>query len=235
MSKVLALSRVDIRNIFRDQILYILFVVAPISQFLIARFLIPVLGSKFPEIQPYYSLILLAIILQITSGIGFVIASIILDERDEDVLTALRVVPISTNLFLSYRLLFAVAVSFIFSWLMFRFSGLISLTYLQGLGLSILFSMIAPIILMALTIFSANKVEGLAIFKALNFLLFLPIIGLFVPGLKWLFIFIPSHWTFQYLVSLEQGQIGIGNFTIAVAVHLIYILVFIQLFKKKVF
>lgn len=234
MNKLLTLSRTDVRNIFRDQILYFMFVGAPIIQFALARFAVPALGDYFPNVIPYYPLIMTAIILQISSGIGFVIASILLDERDEDVLTAIRVLPVSANLFLAYRLLFATSVAFVFGFCMASFSGLIQLSTLQAIGFSLLFALVAPLMMLALTIFSSNKVEGLAIFKGLNFVLFLPLVALFVPTMKWLFVMIPTHWTFQYLQVIDAGNSGELLFLIALAVHLIVLLILIQLFKRSV-
>ena len=228
MSKLFALSQLDIRNIFRDQMLIFMFIGAPVLQFLLARFALPLFGQYFPVIQPYYPLILLAIVLQITAGIGFVVASIVLDEKDEEVLTAIRVLPISSHLFLAYRLLFAVGVSFCFGLVMFCFSGLASFNWQAALGMSGLFALIAPLILLSLSVFSANKVEGLAVFKGLNFILFLPIIALFVPTLKWLFVWIPTHWTFQYLEALNQGQSTGIIFLMGIIVHLGFLLLLLR-------
>jgi len=199
MKKILALSFNDIRNIFREQILIFMFLVSPIIMFLVARFALPEAGLRYPLVVDYYPLILLLLILQISTGIGFVIASIILDERDEGVLTGIRVMPLEVNTFILYRILFSMGVSFITSLLMIRGTGLIEVDWLVTLGVALLFSMVAPLVLLALPCFSKNKVEGLAFFKGLNLVLLLPAASFFIHSkITYLLGFIPLYWTFNF-------------------------------------
>ncbi len=236
MKKVLALSLTDCRNIFREKILYFMFVGSPILLFLIARFALPFVGTHYPIVADYSPILLLVMTLQVTTGIGFVIASIILDERDEGVLTAIRVMPLDTNTFILYRLLFSMLVSFMVAILLLRGSTLVSIGWENSLGLAFLFALVAPMVLLAMASFSANKVEGLAFFKGLNLILLLPLVYFFVAS-KWTMLLgiIPVYWTYLFFESSLQGTANLSLFLLSVLVHLCWIGLLIYGFKKRVF
>ena len=235
MGKIIALTITDIRNIFREQLLYFMFAGAPVLQFAAARFLVPWIGELYPQIEPYYPLILLLLLLQLVTGTGFVIASILLDERDEGVLTALRIMPISENAFILYRLLFAVVISFLFSLFMILFSGLAEMSLLHALINALLLSLISPIMVLILATFSQNKIEGLAIFKGVNLVIFLPVAAFFINSSgRHLFGILPFHWSYQYFNAVANGQSAPLMMFIAVVSHLLLLNILVQVFKKKV-
>ena len=236
MTRILALSLVDIKNIFREQILYVMFVFAPIVQFLLARYAIPMAGEYFPVIKPYNFLLLLLIILQVVNGIGFVISSIMLDERDEEVLTALRTLPLSAWFFLGYRLLFAMTIAFLFGLAMIKGTGLVAVSWLVSLAAAFLFSLITPIVLLIMTTFSRNKVEGLAVYKGINLVLLLPAAAFFVPSpYQHFFSPIPTHWTFQVFDRLLSAEPAMFLWVAAVVFHSILIGLLAAVFRRRVF
>ena len=207
MSKLLALSINDFRNIFRERILYFMFVGAPVIMFLAARYVIPLLGDHFPVIAPYYGFILMLQIFNVVGGIGFVVASIILDERDEDVLTMLKITPITANFFIAYRLLFSVLISFLYGLAMILFTGLVEMTVGQAVLSAFLLAAVTPIIVLTLATFSSNKVEGLAIYKALNLVLTLPAVSFFLATkFQYFFWVIPVYWSFRWFMEGVDGQ-----------------------------
>lgn len=236
MKKIIALSLNDVRNIFREQILIFMFLITPITMFLIARFAVPNMTNSYPIISDYYPLLILLLTLQVTSGIGFVIASIILDERDEGVLTSIRVMPLETNTFIVYRILFSMLVTFVTALAMVKATGLIEVDWWSALGVSFLFSMVAPLVLLALPSFSQNKVEGLAFFKAFNLVLLLPAASFFIQSkITYLFALIPIYWTFQFFDAVNNGRAASLYFIVSIVVHALWVLGLIYLFKKKVF
>ena len=104
-----------------------MFFLAPVLQFLLARLLVPWLVEAFPVLAEYRLIILMLMALQVVTGIGFVAASIMLDEKDEGVLTAIRTLPLGAHTFLVSRLLGAVLIAFIFSLAMLGGTGLSAL------------------------------------------------------------------------------------------------------------
>ncbi len=236
MKKILALSWADARNIFREPILYFMLVGSPVILLLVAHLLFPYIETLYPVVRDYYPLLVMVMILQIVAGIGFVIASILLDERDEGVLTALRVLPLATNTFVAYRLILATTMSFCYAWIIWEFSGLVDLPWWMDCTLALLMASFAPIVVLAMASFSENKVEGLALFKGLNLLLLLPVIHFFAVG-PWtqvLAIF-PLYWIYEFLMWPE------ANFTIAYSAGIAFLLqllwgIFLfRLFKRRVF
>lgn len=236
MSKLIALSLNDLRNIFRERILYFIFVGAPILTFFATKFLLPWLGTKFPIILPYFPLIIMLLIFNVIGGIGFVVASIILDERDEDVLTAIRVTPISSTFFIVYRLFFAVLISFIFGLIMILFTGIIEMSLVQAMLSSFLLAIVSPIMVLTLASFSGNKVEGLAVYKGLSLILFLPVASFFLPAKTHFFFWIiPVYWSFRWFVEGAGGNPIWYVFGVAILFNLVVILGLVQVFKRRVF
>ena len=226
----------DMKNIFREQMLYFMFVFAPLLTFAGIRWLVPWLGAKFPIIIPYYPLIVLFLILQIVTGMGFVIASILLDERDEDVLTAIRTTPISANAFLAYRLGFTYLIAFLFAIVAIQFSDLVDFNFLQIILLAFLFALVAPTMALLMVIFSRNKVEGLAVFKALNLFIFLPAITFFIDSVfQYIFAIFPLYWSYQYLWEIAHGGTAWGYLGFALVFNLLLLYSLFIWFKRKVF
>ena len=81
----------DLKNIFRDQILLGAFVAYPALFILLARFLLPWINDNFYFILPYYPMFSMVFTMFIPFMFSFVIAFLIIEERDQNLLTALRV------------------------------------------------------------------------------------------------------------------------------------------------
>ena len=237
MQKIIQLSLTDFRQILREQLLWVMFIIAPSMQFLVAHWLAPFLIERFPVLDGYQSLIVGVLTIQVVTGIGFVIAMMLLDEKDEDVLTAVRVLPLGPEVFLAYRLLAATVVAFLFAFVMLYFSQLIMISIVQAVTAAGLFALLGPIIALFMSTFSDNKVEGLAVFKGLNLVLLVPIASFFVPeGWSYFFGLIPDFWSLQFVEAIAKEQEASWmNALIGLIVHLaVLIILFIQ-FKKRVF
>lgn len=234
MSHFLQLSLNDLRNIFREKILWVMFLVAPLLQFFIARLALPWLTGTFPVSAPYESLILMLMTLQVVAGISFVLSSMLLDERDEQIISAIRVLPLGAASFLGYRLLGGSLIAGLYAWFMLAGTGLISFGLWPALGGTLYFALTMPIVALILATFARNKVEGLAIFKGLNLILMLPAFSLFIDSAaKFLFAPVPLFWTFQFLSSAEAGAPVWGMFAAGVGLHLAFLYGLYRLFRKR--
>jgi len=236
LSKIIALSLNDFRSIFREQILYVMFVVAPLLEYSVVRWGLPPVVRQYPAVAPYQDVIILLLALQVVGGIGFVLASILLDERDDGVLTALRVTPVGPNTFLFYRLFMGLLVGWVFAIILLRFNGVLAFSWTATVLGGLFFALVAPLVMLAMSSFSKNKVEGLAMFKGINLVLLLPVAAFFLPeAWHYLFWIIPTHWTFQlFAVSQAGGAIGFLLLG-AVVVHVLVLVALIRLFRKRVF
>ncbi|MEO0896571.1 MAG: hypothetical protein AAFY71_09250 [Bacteroidota bacterium] len=237
MQKILSLGVNDVKNIFREQMLTAVFTLFPLLTIAAGIWMIPSLAERFPEIIPYYPLLLAFLIMQVSMGVGFVIAAIFLEEKDQDLLDVLRTVPLSANTFLAYRLLFGVMYMIGFTLLLVNVTQLVEVSAGESLIMALMFAIPAPMITLFMSIFANNKVEGLAIFKGLNFSLLLPAVAFALEGnMKHVFGFLPAHWMYQYVDAMANGSTEmLGYGVIAFVFGGGVIAGLIWYFRKKVF
>lgn len=237
MQKILSLGVNDFKNIFREQILTVIFTVFPLLSLVAGIWLIPMLGEAYPAVQPYYPLILTFLILQVSMGVGFVVAAFFLEEKDQQLLDVLKTVPLSSTTFLTYRLVFGMLYMLGFSLLIINATSLVSVSGLQSLMMAILFTLPAPLITLVMGTFAQNKVEGLAIFKGIDLALLLPAVAFAIEG-PWKHVFgiVPVHWTFQYVdAASTNGPLEWTYFWVALLFGTGVLAGLVWLFRKRVF
>lgn len=235
MQKILTLGWSDFRNIFREQILYFMFVGAPLLQYAVLLWGVPWLIESYPVFADYKALMLVFLAQQVVSGIGFVIASILLDERDEGVLTALRVAPISENTFITYRLLLASGVSFVYGLILFSTTGLVQMNLVEIVLAALLLSLVTPLVTLSMATFSHNKVEGLAMYKGINLVLMLPAASFFIGNpWSWTMSIVPTFWTYWMADQIHVSGNYLPYLLGGVLVHALLLWFLIRLFKNRV-
>ena len=104
----------DLRLIFRDPVLYVMFFV-PLLLIILLRFGLPPLIQLLPVLASYKMVILASICLVTAMFPAFIFSFIMLDEKDLEVLAAIRVLPVSSSVFILYRLLFISLFSLFFN------------------------------------------------------------------------------------------------------------------------
>lgn len=235
MNQLQTLIAGDIKQILRDRTLSS-FMFVPVMVILLIRLFVPYLTQIYPIVADYHLYIMMFGGMQTAIMFGFITSFIILEEKDENVLQVIRVLPISPLYFMVYRLSFATLFSAVGAFVMFQTSGI---AY-PGLGASILLSLqyglIAPLISLIIATYADNKIEGMAFFKGVDLALLLPVLSFFVPGL-WSFLFgiIPTYWTYTlYAHSLSDG-LSWGYFLAGLAVYAVVIVALFVQFRKRVF
>lgn len=235
MKRILTYSLNDVRLIFRDPILYIMLIV-PLVFIGFLRFGFPALAHEFPELLPYAKVILGTFCLISAMFPAFIYSFIMLDEKDQDVVAVIRVLPISSSEFLLFRLLFISVSSYFFIVIIIASTGIISWSILKILLASLPISLVAPVMSLFITGFARNKIEGATWMKGLNFIMFLPVLSYFIKGpYEYVLGVLPVYWIFK---MFEPGYSSIPyflNFIIALSCHLILLLIGIRIFKKRVF
>jgi len=235
MEKVYTLVRNDLRHIFRDKTL-MSFLFAPILLLAFVRLFIPYITVQYPVLVPYHPLIMMFASIQTAVLFGFITSFLILEEKDENVLQAIRVLPLTPAYFIAYRLLFASAMSFTGALTVIRWGGL---AY-PGLGASMMLALqcalTAPFITLVVATFARNKIEGVAFFKGVNLLLVLPVLSFFLTGpVRYLFAVIPVFWTFHlYDAALRNASI-FGLFIGGLFVYVLIITLLFRQFRVRVF
>lgn len=190
-----AFGRNDIRGTYRDPLL-VMVVVAPVIWTTGVAVLTPRVTAMLArrngfDLVAYYPLILTAFLL-LTSivVVGALAAFLILDEVDAGTLTALRVTPVPLSSFFVYRAATVLVVTTIYVIATMSFSGILGpglTTALIPIGL--LAGVSAVVTLLLIIAMAGNKIQGLAMVRALGML----IAGL--PCLPW---FIRSGWNLAF-------------------------------------
>lgn len=236
MNKLISLTINDLRNIMRDGVLRYFLLIVPFLFIAMLIWLIPLLIEEFPVISNYTDVIISFFLLELPLIIGFIISFMMLDEKDERVFTALRVMPVSLFQFLFYRLFFAVFFSFIFIFIMLFFNNLYDISLANILINAFLFALITPIVVLLEVTFAANKVTGFTLFKGINFILMIPVAGFFIPSnWKILLGIIPSYWPMHSIYSVLNNTTNniLPLFSFFYTILLIFLLSLI--FKRKVY
>jgi fluoroquinolone transport system permease protein len=213
-SAIKALGPIDRRSIGRDSLLrWMLFM--PLFLALLIRFGLPWLVAGLEEslgfdLTPYIPLIYSYIVVVNPTLLGFVIGFLLLDERDDDTLTALQVTPLPLNSYLVYRLGLPGILSIILLPVTLLLSGVNSLNLAQMLLLAILAAPIAPMFMLFLAAFAENKVQGFAYSKGLGTVPAAPLIAWFVdPPLEYVFGIFPPYWAMKAFWVMAAGESGV--------------------------
>jgi hypothetical protein len=209
---------------------------------LFSRILIHLIAPRIESVFPLaanYSLLFMFFIILIPFIFSFIAAFLILDERDDHLLTVLRVMPISRNSYLSYRMLFMSFFSFIVLLIFPPLSGLIDGTqfsYYTYFPVAILFALFTPVSALLVASFATNKVQAFAIFKIGGTVFILPIFAFFLNlgDLKYIFSPIPNFWSLLSLDSvIQNGTLDVIPLGIGYVFHIVLIVLLFYIFNKK--
>jgi hypothetical protein len=241
MVVVFRLAANDFKNIIRDRLLISLAILYPIllitfSQILV-QFIAPNLKESIPLVD-HFTFFFMLFITVIPILYGFIASFLILDEKDEHLLTVLRVMPISRNTYLLYRMLFLSIFSFIVLLLFPPLSGLIRNThfsYIEYIPIALLFTLLTPFSAMLVSSFATNKVQAFAIFKISGTIYMLPLFIFLVPdNLKYIFSPFPNFWGFITLQDLlSTGTNDYLHLILGFIYTIVLIMGLFYIFNKK--
>ena len=226
----------DLKHIFRDSTL-LFFLFMPFVLLVFIRSFVPYLTEYYPVVSDYHLMIMMGAGIQTCTLFGFIISFIILDEKDENVLQVIRILPMSPYYFLVYRLLFGFIGSFMGAWIVIQFSEIAHPGNLNAILLAIQYGLISPMICLLVTSLAKNKIEGMAFFKIINLFLLLPILFFFFDyNIRYGLAIFPTFWTFR---SYEAFFLEENGATSLFLTGLIYYIIFIVglaiLFKHRQF
>jgi fluoroquinolone transport system permease protein len=205
-----SLGAIDAHNVARDSMLRWIALFTPAFG-LLFRFAVPPVAGELRrqfnfDLVTYYPL-LMSFLPLITAGmIGTVVGFLLLDQRDDQTLTALLVTPLSLGDYLLYRLSGLMLVSVVFSAVMVPLAGLTATTLLQAVVSSVTAAPLAPIYALFLGTIAANKVQGFALAKAVGIVMVPCIMSYFVTG-PWQTAFglLPHYWPLKVFWLFNDG------------------------------
>lgn len=212
LAAIRALGAIDLRNVARDPMLRWVMLLTPCFG-LLFRYAVPPITAALDrnlgfELAPYYPLLMSFLPLLVAGMLGAVVGFLLLDQRDDQTLSALLVTPLSLADYLRYRMLVMLIVCLAFSWTV-PLAGLTETNWTQILVSSLVAAPLAPIYALFLASFASNKVQGFALAKALGVVIVPCILAYFVTG-PWQLAFgiVPHFWPMKVFWLFDTGATG---------------------------
>lgn len=207
-----ALGPIDARNVGRDAMLRWM-AALPLVIAVAVRWLLPILIARLEALTqivltPYMPLVLsYGLLLLMPMLAGMVIGFLLLDQRDDQTLTALQVTPLPLSSYLAYRLGVPMLLSVALTLLTFPLAGLMTDQLGALLVAALAAAPLASIAALALAAFAANKVQGFALMKASGVFVMAPLIAAFVPS-AWQLVFgiVPTYWPARLIWALQTAD-----------------------------
>ena len=176
------MGRNDAKLIGRDQFMIGL-VFYPVVTLLALRYGLPPLTDWALEqfefdLVPYYAVIVsYGLVVMIPMFMGMVFGLLLIEERDDNTLTAIMVTPVSLDRFVFYRILAAVLISLGMLLLFLPNVGIIELPFWQLLPISIVGTLMAPMTALLFFSLADNKIQAFGILKVISTLNIVPVIA----------------------------------------------------------
>lgn len=212
LQMIKGLGPIDAKSIRRDSMLRWL-IVLPIFLALMTRWVFPMviagLGRAINlDLIAFYPVIMTYVLLMIAPMItGMVIGFVLLDQRDDQTLTALQVTPLPMPLYLAYRLITPMLLSIGLTILAIPAAGLLDVSFRALVLVALVAAPLASVYALALAAFAANKVQGLALLKASGLVQIAPLVAYFVPSQwQWLFGIMPTYWPAKLYWTIQAGE-----------------------------
>jgi fluoroquinolone transport system permease protein len=235
MSALCALWANDLRSVIRDRTVAVLLFVPPLFAAAL-RFGLPLAEREAPFLAPYRELTIGLFCLLASAFPGFMLAFLLLDERDEGLFAVFRVLPISPRRFLLDRLALATGLSFLYPLLILAATrGLSPRPWPVALLLAALCALLAPLTVLLVVVLAENKIVGMAVIKGLFPLLMLPIAGLVLDS-AWAGAFglLPSYWVYRAFTAGGGVELALTAGAAAVF-HLALVAVLLRRFRERLF
>ncbi|WP_366145262.1 hypothetical protein [Brevundimonas sp.] len=222
-------------------------IAAPLAVALIFRFAVPDaetlqatlaaylgedLGASLARAAP---LLLMSLLTAIAPGmVGAVYGLLLVGERDERTMMALRVMPVSFARYLAARLFTPLAFSVGVTIVAYPVAGLAPLPVTTVALIAIVNAISAPVVALAMAAIARNKMAALAVMRVANSVLALPVLAYFaVPPMLYLAWLSPAYWQMKSLWLAADAVPFLGTLAVAAAMNILLLLLFYALFERQ--
>lgn len=205
----------DARIIARDQFLISMlaysFVIMAILRLATPPITNALLNGTGFDLSTLYPLIVSGLIVHQAAAVlsGCIAGFMLIDERDQNTLTALLVTPVPMPQYLGYRVLVPMAMSFVLGFFGVLVMGNITaeITWWQSALMALVNAPFAAAISLMMATFAENKVAGFAMIKIVGSLMLI-ILGAWFVAEPWQFLFgvYPPYWTMKAFWAIEVGS-----------------------------
>lgn len=229
----------DLRLARRDSLLrWMLFV--PFLYAILVMTLLPYLAQRLQDVidlRVYDPLILGFLFLSATPVLyGMVGGFLLLDERDDHTLMALRVSPVPVRDLLLFRMMLPAVVSAIVCIALIGILAEFPVHWGALILASTLSALEVPLVAFFLASSAENKVQGFALLKIMSVFLWGPVIAAILGfPLGWVFAILPNFWPlFTLLWGTESLPHALMCFMVGLIYHALLYAIMIRRFQAKV-
>lgn len=238
----------ELKLIYRDAILLMMmlfiiylgvvlrFLIPWANTFMIERSLMPgSLGNM--QLVSYYPLILTFMVLFTGPQLsGAIFGLLILSDKDEQVIKALMITPMSSAKYIKRRAIASWTLGTIFILVLFYMIGINVDTLWKNVVIAMGGGLTAPLIMLFLGITSESKVQGMNYGKILSLFGILLLISWFVNGnLQFVFGILPYYWISKAYWNMDTGNIWLLYVSIGIVYQAVVVLGMSKLFNKKLY
>lgn len=151
------------------------------------------------------------------SGFGFLFGLLMVDEKDTGVRNALAVTPIRPSTMLATRTILLTA--YLLAWplgtvmIMDATWKALPISYTELLVVAASIALMGPVTSLGVASYASNKVEALALFKFISFIIISPLALKFIEDDAWfrmLFLLSPAGWGYMSFDAFVQGDQMMG-------------------------
>lgn len=239
MRRYMPLIRNDLKQIMKDPML-MASLFGPMAVIFIARFVFPLLAIPLEQrlnfsLYSYSDFIAAFLMLTIPLLSGAMAGLLMLDERDENIISYYAATPLTRHGYIFYRLTLPCLISTLLI-LAFLLSSGITTIKIDHLYALILLIIEAPCIALFLAAFASNKVEGLALAKICGLLFVGPVAAALVPyPWQYLALWLPSYWPAKsFLLSTSNEHFhSFIVFGVGLCFHLVLLHVLSRVFSRR--
>ncbi|MGD9677029.1 MAG: hypothetical protein AB7V16_01530 [Vulcanibacillus sp.] len=207
----------------------------------IIRVGIPIAEEQFHfSLAQYYHIFVAGVMLLTAAVTGGVIGFSILDDRDDKILYAVDVSPVSFNVFMGLRFAMCFILTYISCIIAIIIVDLVEIPLYAILLVTISISLFSSISAMFVNFFATNKVEGFAMMKAGAIIVIFPIVSMFFIDFKEFFFgFEPNFWAVKALSVAILPNVDFnlgfwGYYLVGIVYVVVLNLLVFKIFKKRV-
>lgn len=200
----------EVRKIMGEPFFWLM-LVAPLLLGWGLRYILPSLAADFQnfDLTEYYPLIVALFILTPPLYYGVILALLVLEEKDENVLLAVAVTPIRLRTYLTARVAVFMLISLPLIILVHELIDVVEIDPLKLVLIALVASLNTPLIVVLLAAFANNQLEGFVIGKGMGIIILLPLTMFFVPD-YWHVLcgVLPTYWPIiaYYTAVAETGS-----------------------------
>ena len=208
-STLSALGRIDFANVRRDSLLFSS-ALGPLMMSVLYRYGLPVLADALEtnagfDLMAYDRLLMSFFLMMPPALVGMIVGFLLLDERDDQTLTALLVTPLPLSTYLTYRVVLPLVIGIVATLVCYPIAGLAPIAFADLAVIAVLASVTGPITALFLVAFAENILPVFAYFLDLPWQL----VGGIVPG----------FWPMKMLWCATAGESYVGFVFAGLAVN----------------